>query len=467
MRPAMRGPLARKEQDGFNPKAAQEVRPADPSRRPGSFLPALAVMLLLFVAGGCRTTGTEAPQAPAAGAPAVAKGKLAAVSAKAGTVSLKTKSGIEIFRFDDATELVDAASIRSFRKNETVKILYRSDDPARTALRIERVLARLPEGVPEMKPDELAALMESAPAEEWFLVDARPPRRYAMSHIPGAVSIPLAVLKEKGASVLPGRKDTLLVFYCGGYTCGLSPKCAAIAKKLGYTNVKGMLAGEPGWKKAGHVTVSTQDYAASGNVVLVDLRSPEEAAAGHLPGAVNIPFASLEDAEDDFPEEMGAPIIFYGRGDEPAQAVRTARSWGYMNATVLEEGYAGWLRAGRSIETGPAAAEIVYVRKPLPGEVGIEDFRAAVASRPADTAILDVRSAEERAAGRIEGSIHIPLDELPDRISELSPDRLYLVHCNTGVRAEMAHHLLKKKGIRSRFLLATVEFEDGVLEISP
>jgi rhodanese-related sulfurtransferase len=42
--------------------------------------------------------------------------------------------------------------------------------------------------------------------------------RYNQGHLPGAVSIPVPMLKEQKEAVLPKDKDALIVFYCGGYT---------------------------------------------------------------------------------------------------------------------------------------------------------------------------------------------------------------------------------------------------------
>ena len=50
------------------------------------------------------------------------------------------------------------------------------------------------------------------------LADARPVMRYDQGHLPGAVSIPLPMMKEQKEAVLPKEKNALIVFYCGGYT---------------------------------------------------------------------------------------------------------------------------------------------------------------------------------------------------------------------------------------------------------
>lgn len=239
----------------------------------------------------------------------------------------------------------------------------------------------------------------------------------------------------------------------------MSTKSAGLAKKMGYTNIKVMLAGEPGWKESGNVTVSSIDYVKLANIALVDLREQDSASKGYIPRAVNIPFSRLEDAEEDFPSFMGAPVIFYGDGDQASTAVKIARKWGYNNSTIVEGGLDGWVSAGLALYTGKPGSEITYVRKLGPGEVSIEEFRSAVKNPASGVMILDVRNADEAAQGKFKSSINIPLDYLQSRMTELSPDKEYLIHCSTGIRAEMAHHILKKANIKSRFVMATVEFE--------
>ncbi len=60
--------------------------------------------------------------------------------------------------------------------------------------------------------------------------------------------------------------------------------------------------------------------------------------------------------------------------------------------------------------------------------------------------ILDVRTLEEIAICRIDGSMVIPLPELSDRLGELDPSRSIVVHCKSGVRSAKAITLLNAAG---------------------
>ena len=61
---------------------------------------------------------------------------------------------------------------------------------------------------------------------------------------------------------------------------------------------------------------------------------------------------------------------------------------------------------------------------------------------------LDVRTASEYASGHIPNSLHIPLQEIQGRISELEniKDKNIIVYCRSGARSSMASKSLLKNG---------------------
>src|SRR4029077_16333866 len=60
--------------------------------------------------------------------------------------------------------------------------------------------------------------------------------------------------------------------------------------------------------------------------------------------------------------------------------------------------------------------------------------------------VIDVRTAPERAAKSIPGSVGVPLRQLRDRLKELPRDRPLLVYCAGGYRSSIAASLLAREG---------------------
>jgi rhodanese-related sulfurtransferase/predicted RNA binding protein YcfA (HicA-like mRNA interferase family) len=89
---------------------------------------------------------------------------------------------------------------------------------------------------------------------------------------------------------------------------------------------------------------------AEGEALLVDVRPPEEFAAGHLAGAVNVPLSELDGYLRDLPRDR--ELVAYCRGPYCVlayDAVARMRDRGYQ-ARRLEGGYPEWAAAGLPVE---------------------------------------------------------------------------------------------------------------------
>ena len=389
-------------------------------------------------------------------------GKITGKSNKAKTISIEVGGKNEFVKFDDKTGGIEHAV-----EGEASIIQFEMRGGDRLATSIKPKLVTLPEGIKEIKTDELAKLIAMGPDEgKYVLIDSRPAPRYHEGHIPTAISIPETVVKETGAACLPGEAkldNTQLIFYCGGPTCGMSPSSAGMAKKMGYTNLHVMLEGIPGWKKAGKSVTASEEFVKTGNIVLVDLRTKEEYEAGHIPRAHNIPMASLAAREDSLP--LKAPIVVYADSFvEAQQGYGLIRKWGAKTVSIWPGGVKSWSAKGSKLATGPTPASITWVRQLGKGEVSMAEFKKAMAGNT-NQVILDVRTKDEAQTGGFKNSVSIPLDEIEKRIKELPQGKEMLIHCSTGARAEMAKNALDKVGLQSRFLLADVECEQGKCEI--
>jgi NADPH-dependent 2,4-dienoyl-CoA reductase/sulfur reductase-like enzyme/rhodanese-related sulfurtransferase len=88
----------------------------------------------------------------------------------------------------------------------------------------------------------------------------------------------------------------------------------------------------------------------------------------------------------------------------------------------------------------------------LSGKVTVIHWHDLISLDPDATQILDVRRSDERAAGFIPASLHIPLDELRQRLGELPHQREIIIYCQSGQRSYLAARLLSQNGFRVRSL---------------
>ena len=65
---------------------------------------------------------------------------------------------------------------------------------------------------------------------------------------------------------------------------------------------------------------------------------------------------------------------------------------------------------------------------------------------PKASLIVDVRTDEEFQLGNIQPSLHIPIDDLRSRLSEIPPDKKIVVYCAAGQRAYLAARILMQSG---------------------
>lgn len=76
----------------------------------------------------------------------------------------------------------------------------------------------------------------------------------------------------------------------------------------------------------------------------------------------------------------------------------------------------------------------------------IEATEAARRVRDGKALLLDVREAFELQAAKVEGALHIPMRELPARVSELPRDMPILVICHSGARSQRVANWLLPQG---------------------
>lgn len=84
--------------------------------------------------------------------------------------------------------------------------------------------------------------------------------------------------------------------------------------------------------------------------LVVDVRTAEEFAAGHVPGAINIPHDQVASREAEFAVEGEREIVVYCKSGKRAGMALEALAASGIRATHLEGDMLGWIAAGHPQE---------------------------------------------------------------------------------------------------------------------
>jgi rhodanese-related sulfurtransferase len=82
----------------------------------------------------------------------------------------------------------------------------------------------------------------------------------------------------------------------------------------------------------------------------IDVRTPQEFAAGHVPGAVNIPRDQIPEHRAELAAAQDRLVVYCERGPRALAAAATLESEGFKQVRHLSGDMAGWRAAGLPIE---------------------------------------------------------------------------------------------------------------------
>ena len=419
--------------------------------------------------------------------PGAIQGYFDNVAFKAKTIQVKIDDATELIKFDeDEIKVINGEGKtgdgeflkeNKIKKGHEIKIEYVENGGVKTVVKlIEKPPVKIPAEL-LMTTADIEKLVALGPEKgNYFLFDSRPLPRFQEGSIPTAVNLPYPAFDKMAEKMLPKDKNALIIFYCAGPTCSMSPGSAEKARKLGYSNLKVYKDGMPGWSARNYGVLSAQFLKEAWidkeiPHVLLDVRATKDSKLGFIKGAVAFPAhhnaAPLIKKLD---LKKNAPIIVYdGRGGFSAVAVaKELLKAGYSNIKLLTGGFEGWKEAGLPVTSGKLVVKATYVPKPRPGEINLDEFKKYAADLPVTVMIIDVRNSSEGAAGMLKHAKLIPFDEIKDRTEEIPKDKLIVTLCSTGVRAEMAYHSLKSLGYTNvKFVNAKIEFEkNGTYKIT-
>lgn len=172
---------------------------------------------------------------------------------------------------------------------------------------------------------------------------------------------------------------------------------------------------------------------AAGTRVL-DTRTPDDFAAAHLRGSVNVGFDGRFAETSGMVAGIGERIVLVSYpGEEQTAALRMSR--------IGSDEAVGYLGVDRDGVFPAELRDLVQVAH----RTTVEELRGLLAD--GQVTLVDVRNPGEREFGAIPAAMSIPLAQLRSRAGELPADSPIVVHCAGGWRSSVAASLLRSLGV--------------------
>ncbi len=316
--------------------------------------------------------------------------------------------------------------------------------------------------VPTIDAGELGRRMASG--EEIVILDSRTPEEYRRFCIPGGRSVPGAELPLRVTDIIKERPDATVVVNCAGRTRSIIG--ARVLQRMGLPKVVSLRNGTAGWTLAGlrleqgaervelpapspeglaaaeafatrvakedgvrHLSVEelrqVMERAGQEPMYLVDVRTQEEFARGHIPGFWWFPGGQAVQRSDDVVAVRNAAVVFCCDGLVRSSVTASwYRQMGFPNVSAVNGGTSAWTGSGLALESGDAE----------PSPFGLEQATAALRTvAPAELAaelagaappsLIFVDTSKDFANGHVLGASWLPRGWLELRIDSLAPDR--------------------------------------------
>jgi len=268
--------------------------------------------------------------------------------------------------------------------------------------------------------------------------------------------------------------SALLAYYLIG---GQHPQSQVYYPSGGYANSH--LLVDTGWVK---------EHIEDPDVRVVDVREYSDYIGGHIPGAVNLNYRSLERLvqgtlievvpQEVFEEIVGetgitpdVTVVLYdsSTGRDAATSFWTFEYYGHKDVRILNGGISRWIGERNSVSTNPHRYEAVkYKASVIAEKIADADWIKVNLENP-EVVILDVRSKEEyrgdvhntRRGGHIPGAVNIEWVETlnPDgtfkhadilmkmyKDAGITKDREIVVYCQSSHRAAHTYFTLRLLG---------------------
>ena len=336
---------------------------------------------------------------------------------------------------------------------------------------------------------ELAGLMASESLHAVF--DVRERGEFNMGQISNATSLPRSQIEFRIAELVPDRRIPIVVYDEGE---GRAALAAHTLGKFGYKNVSILDGGLPEWRKEELPTVSGVNVPSKAfgekvhhertipeispeelrslqervtELMIFDVRTPEEYGRFCIPGAVNVPGGDLILWAEALRRKPDTPVVVNCAG-RTRSIIGTAGllRLGLNNVRALKNGTMGWVLTGLELESTPARVAptapegSLEQAREIALRIAEEERLSWVSARellehPARnevgvTYLIDVRSESEYEDGHIVGSLNIPGGQAVQRADDflaVKNSRIIFVS-DQSARAVMAAYWYRQMGFR-------------------
>ena len=324
-------------------------------------------------------------------------------------------------------------------------------------------------GTPWISAEDLSGLIESG--ADIAIYDSRSYGEYHNNSIPNAISVPGAELVYRFADMTPSR-DTMVIVNCGGRTrsiigaqslidAGFSNKIVSLKDGTmawhlaGLDVVRGATRQPPDLSDAGGKAAlsaaarvaarnniaridlaaleSWRNEAAMRSLYIIDVRTPAEYQAGHLPGSRSVPGGQLVQETDSHAATWGARIVLID--DNGVRATMTA-SWlkqmGWRDTAVLAlDGV-----AADALDKGPYLARVLGLEDNAARLIAVADLRAGLDD--GSIQLIDLNFSRDYAQNHIPGAWFATRSRLADARTKLPDAKTVVLTSPDGVLARLA-----------------------------
>lgn len=228
-----------------------------------------------------------------------------------------------------------------------------------------------------------------------------------------------------------------------------------------------------------------EKIAANEEIVIIDIRRADDYAAGHLKGAVNVPYgAAVAENLELIPDDVMVYVNCYS-GQTSSQTVSLLRAAGKYainiqggwKAISSAEGIDAYTETTENKFSGTTYAVADELEKAIAdyytaatsGTYGSFNFPASAVKELVDAqsdayTFLSVRSADDYAAGHIPGAINIPFGKnMQESFNQIPKDKPVIVYCYSGQTSSQTMGILRLLGYEAYSLTGGSNGDAGAL----